>query len=115
MEYIQLKKSNKLKLGHCTKSLNLTKFILESESGKPINIEYNIINKHKDNEMRFPYTELVIRYSNGAAVCKQNMTFVQNFDGKDSQDVATNSFGRHIKSLDSYIAKLDRYRRIKKD
>lgn len=113
MEYIRLKESKALKQGHSTRKINLTNLILESESGKPIDIEYNIINKTKYSKFNFPYTALVLKYSNGIATCKRSITFVKSHTGKKPQKSAKDYLDIHIKNLDNYISRMDRHRRIK--
>ncbi len=113
MKYIKLKKSKELSLGYNTRDINLTKLILESESGKPIRIEYNLINKTKHTQFGFPYTVLVLKYSNGIAACKRSITFVKSRNGNNSQDVAKASLDTHLNNLDNYISRLNRYRVIK--
>ena len=113
MEHITLKKSNALKQGYSTRNINLTKLILEGESGKPIKIEYNLINKTKYTKFDFPYTQLVLKYSNGIETCKRSMTFVRSHNGKKPQESAKAYLDAHVTNLENYISRLDRYRRIK--
>ncbi|MEA3514544.1 MAG: hypothetical protein U9R34_03650 [Nanoarchaeota archaeon] len=113
MAYIRLKESKALKQGYSTKNINLTKLILESESGKPIRIEYNLINKTRYDKFKFPFTALVLKYSNDIATCKRSITFVKSHTGKKPQEAAKNYLDTHIKNLDNYISRMDRHRRIK--
>ena len=113
MEYIRLNKSKGLKSDYNSRNINLTKLILEGESGKPITIEYNLINKIKSSKWGFPYTELVLKYSNGIATCKRSVTCVKSRNGKTPQETAKAHLDTHIENLENYISRLNRYRRIK--